>query len=79
MQATPGGECPRRHECKGADPNKVVQIPDEVGATTPTGRVAQETFKTVLGPTCGTVYRGVAYVGHAPASGDRDREQSAPR
>jgi hypothetical protein len=47
----------------GADPNKVVQIVDEVAATTLTGNVAQETFKTIAGPTYGTVYRGVAYVG----------------
>ena len=47
----------------GADPNKVVRIVDKVSATTLTGRVADETFKTVAGPTYGTVYRGVAYVG----------------
>jgi hypothetical protein len=46
----------------GADPNKVVRITDRVAATTLTGSVAQETFTTVLGPTYGTVYRGVAYV-----------------
>jgi hypothetical protein len=27
-----------------------------------TGRVTQESFKTVAGPTYGTVYRGVAFV-----------------
>lgn len=47
----------------GADPNKVVRIVDEVAATTLTSRVAQETFKTIAGPTYGTVYRGVAFVG----------------
>ena len=47
----------------GADPNKVVQIVDNLAATTLTGGVAQETFKTLAGPTYGTVYRGVAYVG----------------
>ena len=46
----------------GADPNKVVQIVDRVSATTLTGSVAEETFKTLAGPTYGTVYRGVAYV-----------------
>ena len=45
-----------------ADPNKVVQITDQVAATTLTGSVAQETFTTVVGPTYGRVYRGVAYV-----------------
>jgi hypothetical protein len=46
----------------GADPNKVVRITDELAATTLTGPVAQETFKTIAGPTYGKVYRGVAYV-----------------
>ena len=46
----------------GADPNKVVRITDDVAATTMTGRVMHESFKTVVGPTYGTVYRGVAYV-----------------
>ncbi|MEJ0094951.1 MAG: hypothetical protein WDN46_16445 [Methylocella sp.] len=45
----------------GADPNKVVRITDDLAATTLTGRVAQESFKTLAGPTYGTVYRGVAY------------------
>ena len=47
----------------GADPNKVVQIVDKLSATTLTGSVAQETFKTIVGPTYGTVYRGVVYAG----------------
>ena len=47
----------------GADPNKVVQIVDKLSATTLTGGVVNETFKTLAGPTYGTVYRGVAYVG----------------
>ena len=43
----------------GADPNKVVRITDKISATTlPTN----ETFQVVVGPTYGTVYRGVAYV-----------------
>ncbi len=45
----------------GADPNKVVEITDDLAATTLTGPVTHETFKTVAGPTYGTVYRGVAY------------------
>ena len=48
----------------GADPNKVVRITDQVAATTLSGSVASETFTTVFGPTYGTVYRGVAYVGN---------------
>ena len=46
----------------GADPNKVVQITDQIAATSLTGSVAGETFATVAGPTYGTVYRGVAFV-----------------
>jgi hypothetical protein len=46
----------------GADPNKVVQITDRLSATTMTSTVSREAFKTVAGPTYGTVYRGVAYV-----------------
>jgi hypothetical protein len=47
---------------QGADPNKVVRITDDLAATTATLRVMQESFETVVGPTYGTVYRGVAYV-----------------
>ena len=53
----------------GADPNKVVTIVDDLAATTLTGGVAQESFRTIVGPTYGTVYRGVAYV---PRESDRD-------
>jgi hypothetical protein len=45
----------------GADPNKVVEITDEVDATT-ASEVASESFRVVVGPTYGTVYRGVAHV-----------------
>ena len=46
----------------GADPNKVVEITDQVSATTMTGAVPAESFSTVVGPTYGTVYRGVVFV-----------------
>jgi hypothetical protein len=46
----------------GADPNKVVVITDQLSATTVTSTVAAESFQTLLGPTYGTVYRGVAFV-----------------
>jgi hypothetical protein len=46
----------------GADPNKVVVITDQLSATTMTPAVAGESFTTVLGPTYGTAYRGVAFV-----------------
>ena len=46
----------------GADPNKVVRITDHLAATTMTKRVMQESFETVVGPTYGTVYRGVAHI-----------------
>jgi hypothetical protein len=45
----------------GADPNKVVTITDSLAATS-ANQVAQEKFSTVVGPTYGTVYRGVAIV-----------------
>jgi hypothetical protein len=45
----------------GADPNKVVVITDQLDATTPDA-VAGESFSVVVGPTYGTVYRGVALV-----------------
>jgi hypothetical protein len=45
----------------GADPNKVVEITDRIEATT-TGEVANESFRVIVGPTYGTVYRGVAHV-----------------
>jgi hypothetical protein len=46
----------------GADPNKVVAITDQLSATTLTGAVAAESFRTVVGPSYGVVYRGVAFV-----------------
>jgi hypothetical protein len=46
----------------GADPNKVVVITDQLSATTMTSAVAAESFHTLLGPTYGTAYRGVAFV-----------------
>jgi hypothetical protein len=46
----------------GADPNKVVAITDQLSATTMTAAVSAESFSTVVGPTYGTVYRGVAFV-----------------
>jgi hypothetical protein len=46
----------------GSDPNKVVRITDQLAATTVTTAVSAETFKTIAGPTYGTVYRGVAFV-----------------
>ena len=49
----------------GADPNKVVRITDMLSATTATPAVQAEAFQTVIGPTYGTVYRGVAFVGAA--------------
>jgi hypothetical protein len=46
----------------GADPNKVVVITDQLSATTMTSAVTSESFSAVVGPTYGTVYRGVAFV-----------------
>jgi hypothetical protein len=56
----------------GADPNRVVEITDEVSATTLTGKVASEAFRSIVGPTYGTVYRGVAYVADRDQDHDRD-------
>ena len=46
----------------GADPNKIVVVTDQLSATTVTSTVAAESFQTLVGPTYGTVYRGVAFV-----------------
>ncbi len=43
----------------GADPNQIVQITDQLGATS---LPANEGFTTVAAPTYGRVYRGVAYL-----------------
>jgi hypothetical protein len=43
----------------GADPNKVVTVTDSLSAT---AAPASATFSTAMGPTYGTVYRGVAFV-----------------
>jgi hypothetical protein len=45
----------------GADPNKVVTITDQIGATS-LSAVSSESFSVVVAPTYGTVYRGVAFV-----------------
>jgi hypothetical protein len=45
---------------QGADPNKVVRITDRLAATS-LRSVAEESFTTIVGPTYGKVYRGVAY------------------
>ena len=45
----------------GADPNKVVEITDQIAATE-LGQVGTESFTTVAGPVYGTVFRGVGFV-----------------
>ncbi|MCL2715287.1 MAG: hypothetical protein FWD68_12045 [Alphaproteobacteria bacterium] len=42
----------------GADPNKVVEITDQIAAT----QAGYQSFTTVLGPVYGTVFRGVGFV-----------------
>ncbi len=37
-------------------------ITDQLSATTATSAVAAESFRTIMGPTYGTAYRGVAFV-----------------
>jgi hypothetical protein len=63
----------------GADPNRVVEITDEVSATTLAGKVAAEAFRTIAGPTYGTVYRGVAYVADHDHDRDHDRDHGQGR
>jgi hypothetical protein len=46
---------------QGADPNRVMKITDILEAKTLSGPIGHESFKTIAGPTYGTVYRGVAY------------------
>jgi hypothetical protein len=58
----------------GADPNKVVVITDDLRSTTITSRVARESFRPVVGPTYGTVYRGVAYVDPSPEQDEHQDE-----
>jgi hypothetical protein len=45
----------------GADPNKVVEITDQITATQ-LNQVRNESFTTVAGPVYGTVFRGVGFV-----------------
>jgi hypothetical protein len=45
----------------GADPNRVVRITDLLSAKSLSGPVKFEAFQTLVGPTYGTVYRGVAF------------------
>jgi len=45
----------------GADPNKVVEITDEIAATQ-LSQVGNESFTAVAGPVYGTVFRGVGFV-----------------
>lgn len=45
----------------GADPNKVVEITDQIAATQ-SSQVENESFTTVVGPVYGTVFRGVGFV-----------------
>jgi hypothetical protein len=52
-----------------------VEITDEVTATTLTGKGSSEAFRTIVGPTYGTAYRGVEYV----AAGDRDHDHDHDR
>jgi hypothetical protein len=45
----------------GADPNKVVEITDQIAATQ-LSQVENESFTTVMGPVYGTAFRGVGFV-----------------
>ena len=52
---------------QGADPNKLVEITDQLG-TTSTGQVSHEKFHTVLQATYGQVVRGVSFTPGTPAT-----------
>jgi hypothetical protein len=51
---------------QGADPNKLVQITDDLGSTSPSAKVAHEKFSTVVQATDGQVVRGVAFTPGSP-------------
>ena len=61
---------------QGADPNQLVQITDQLGATS-AGQVAHEKFQTVVQPTYGQVVRGVALTPGTPLS-NGDTTSSRP-
>jgi hypothetical protein len=50
---------------QGADPNQLVEITDQLGATSPS-QVGHESFRTVMPPTYGQVVRGVAMTPSTP-------------
>jgi hypothetical protein len=50
---------------QGADPNKLVEITDKLGATS-ADQVSHEAFKTVVAATYGQVVRGVAFTPGSP-------------
>ena len=50
---------------QGADPNKLVEITDDLGATT-ASQVAHEQFHTVMRATYGQVVRGVSFTPGTP-------------
>ena len=52
---------------QGADPNELVAITDNLGATS-AGQATNEQFHTVVGPTYGQVVRGVAFTPGTPHS-----------
>jgi hypothetical protein len=52
---------------QGADPNQLVEITDQLGATS-AGQAAHEKFHTVEEPTYGQVVRGVAFTPGTPLS-----------
>jgi hypothetical protein len=60
---------------QGADPNKLVEITDNLGATT-ASQVTQERFRTVMQATYGQVVRGVAFTPGTPLT---DGNSTSPR
>lgn len=62
---------------QGADPNKLVEITDNLRATT-ASQVGYERFRTVLQPTYGLVVRGVAFTPGTPLSDGNNTSPQPP-
>ncbi len=62
---------------QGADPNKLVEITDDLGATS-AGQVPRERFQTVLPPTYGQVVRGVSFTPGTPFTNGNDTSPQLP-
>jgi hypothetical protein len=62
---------------QGADPNKLVEITDNLGAST-ASQVSYERFRTVMQATYGQVVRGVAFTPGTPLTDGNDTSPLPP-